>query len=380
MLTISVYFIFNMFLFILSAYLFYRTSPDLMKKKQYVIFKIFIGVFEFYLIANTLWTMQEFDILNMSKGLFKFICFLSFTGVLANLYCFYKFSMTYYGYSGKEKPIYEFFGLLPFLITVIITFVSIWTGWLFYISEDLNIIHGKLYIVLSICAFIYFAIIFVFSFIEMVKSKSPQARRNCITILITVVALLLWVVVDDHFDQVTIIPIAIFSVILVLFTTFQQSSINTDALTQMNNRRKTIEFFSSRLENVSKEAPIYLYMCDVNYFKKINDEYGHLEGDQALVIISDVLKKNINKLGGFAGRYGGDEFILGIRPPQGEEFDANAIIKNINDELKYKCEYHKKPYVLSITFGYVCCFDPKKTFETYVKEADIELYEAKGNR
>ena len=357
----------------MGGYLFIKTTPDLMKKKQYSVFKTFIIVFELYLVANTLWTMQEFDIIKLPKWLFSFVCFVSYATVLLNCFCFYKFSMIYFGYSNKNKPLYEFFGFLPYLITLILLVISTFTGIIYSVDENIKISQGPLYVLLMICGFIYFLIILVSSIVELFRSKSPQAKRNCLTISAVVVFLVAWIVIDDAFDGLTIIPMAIFMVLFSLFIAFQQTSINTDALTGLNNRRRAIEFLSSQISSLSDETPLYLYICDINRFKDINDNYGHLEGDNALVMLADAIKEVVGKIFGFAARYGGDEFIIAIKSTD-VNYDEYDVIRKIDDLVKAKCILLKKTYDITVAFGCVRCSDSTINAETYIKEADDRLY------
>ena len=376
---LSVYFIFNVFLLIMSGYIFVKTSRDLMKQREYTIFKTFVIAFMTYVVINSIWTMQEYDIIQLPKGVFTVICFLSLSSVLFNCLCFYKFTMIYYGYSNKMKPLYEFFGVLPFLVTDLLALISIWTGWVFSVSDDINIIRGPIYHAFTACAGVYFGIILVCSIVSMFKTNSPQARKNCLTLFLLVIFLVSWIIIDDIFDGLTIIPIAIFGVIMVVFTTFQQTGINTDALTQMNNRRKAMEYLTSQLENVSGSSPIYLFIIDINSFKQINDNYGHVEGDNALIIVADAIKEVVSSYHGFGARYGGDEFIIAIKA-QNYIFDSYEVIKNIDTIVKTKCFFYKKPYEINLSYGCTLCNDSTLTIEMYIKEADKLLYESKNRQ
>ena len=372
---LTVYFIFNIFLFCMGGYLFIKTTPDLMNKRSYRVFKIFILAFELYLVFNSLWTLQEFDIINLSKGLFRVVCLFSLLSVLFNAVCFYKFSMIYFGYSNKGKYLYEFFGVLPFLLMVVLLIISLFNGIVFSVSEDIKIVKGPLYNALFICGFFYFAIIIVSSIVETFRKKSPISRKNCITILAVVLFLVIWLVLDDYIEGLTIIPVAIFTVIFTLFIAFQQTSMNTDSLTQMYNRRKATNYLSSQLLSVSYDAPIYLYLCDINHFKEINDNYGHIEGDNALIITANVIKEVVGKVFGFAARYGGDEFIIAIKAPK--DYNELEIIKKIDDSVKTKCNLIGKPYEISISFGCIRCTDSTMPVDVYIKEADDLLYQNK---
>ena len=86
--------------------------------------------------------------------------------------------------------------------------------------------------------------------------------------------------------------------------------IYNDALTGLNNRRRLDQFLEEHLEISSKDRPVSLLLMDVNGFKKINDKFGHIEGDAVLKMVGTVLKLAAADFDAFAARYGGDEFCL----------------------------------------------------------------------
>ena len=155
------------------------------------------------------------------------------------------------------------------------------------------------------------------------------------------------------------------------------SKIYTDALTDMNNRRKVEEYLLSQIESVSELSPLFIYIADVNGFKQINDTFGHIEGDYALVLVSDAIKNAVKRHNGFAARYGGDEFIWAIRPEKDEEYDPEVIAKEMQSALDEACKEKGKKYTLSLCVGYVRCVDRKKTVSDYLNEADKKLYARK---
>ena len=75
-------------------------------------------------------------------------------------------------------------------------------------------------------------------------------------------------------------------------------------------------------------------MIDVDKFKTINDTYGYIEGDFALKVVAESLKKTAAQYGAFAARYGGDEFCI-ILPESGAE--PEEIIKNYKKVVKLLC-------------------------------------------
>jgi diguanylate cyclase (GGDEF)-like protein len=114
---------------------------------------------------------------------------------------------------------------------------------------------------------------------------------------------------------------------------------------------------------------------DINYMKKINDEHGHITGDQSVIAVADAI---VNSIGpdALAVRYGGDEFI--ILSPDTDDAGSEAIRSQIDKNLKSLCRARKIPGKVSVSCGYVIT-DPKsgKTLDEYINEADKVMYAIK---
>lgn len=118
-----------------------------------------------------------------------------------------------------------------------------------------------------------------------------------------------------------LLTIAIFSVIITAFVTVLLRKNNklseqldklatTDELTQLYNRRKIMSLLSERFKVFKREqTPLYLALFDLDYFKKINDIYGHVLGDTVLKAIADCALQELGKQQKI-GRYGGEEFLV----------------------------------------------------------------------
>lgn len=373
-----VYGIFHAFLFILAGYIFFKVTLSFLKKSEYYIFRALIISFWFYLIMNILWTLQEFDVLHMSRGVFTTVCVFSYLGVMFIAFFFYAFTMDHFNFDLGKKSLATMLGLLPITAAFVLLMISLKNGMIFYIDENVHLKMGSAYIALPVCAFMYFAVIARVSIFRLIKTKGKYAKKECIVLLFCVLFLTGWVLLDGIIDRgVTIIPIATYSVINFLFVHMLSSKIYTDALTDMNNRRKAEEYLLSQIESVSELSPLFIYIADVNGFKQINDTFGHIEGDYALVLVSDAIKNAVKRHNGFAARYGGDEFIWAIRPEKDEEYDPEVIAKEMQSALDEACKEKGKKYTLSLCVGYVRCVDRKKTVSDYLNEADKKLYARK---
>ena len=266
--------------------------------------------------------------------------------------------------------------LVPAGITTALIVTSPWTGLVFSLSDKSYFVHEALYLPMLLLASLYLVVVAVVGAVNMVRARTTFGRQANGALFASVLVIILFIVLDGTLSKASILPAAIFAVIVVIFALMQESNINSDALTGMNNRRKADEYLTERLASVSASDPMYLYMGDLNGFKGINDTYGHAEGDVALVLCSNVLKRTIGRYNGFAARFGGDEFLLTWTPGKGAEADPEALVRDVARGLEEASEGH--PYRLHMSMGHVLCDDPSVSLGDYIKRADKMLYERKA--
>ncbi|XOB61242.1 GGDEF domain-containing protein [Campylobacterota bacterium DY0563] len=146
----------------------------------------------------------------------------------------------------------------------------------------------------------------------------------------------------------------------------------TDPLTKLYNRHKIdkeLEIHYASFQN--NNIPFALLMLDLDHFKKINDKYGHQEGDEVLKLFSKILK-NSTRLTDIVGRWGGEEFI--ILYPNSDLNSATKLAKKLHTNLKKSKEMQKYDLTVSIGLGV-----PKKdiSLKDFIKNVDDALYKAK---
>lgn len=107
----------------------------------------------------------------------------------------------------------------------------------------------------------------------------------------------------------------------------------TDALTGIHNRRAFDEHIGQAVAEAGREkCRLSLFMCDIDHFKRFNDEHGHRIGDQALVVVGAILKgfaeemKQLEDRDLFPARYGGEEFVVALANTGKEESEELADI------------------------------------------------------
>lgn len=147
--------------------------------------------------------------------------------------------------------------------------------------------------------------------------------------------------------------------------------VSQDPLTGLLNRRACMV----QVEKMQNEDNFILVMGDIDFFKNVNDNYGHKKGDEVLCFVADSLSELIQE-DGFASRWGGEEFLLGF---QGKVEKIHEKLQNALDKIRdMEFEHEGKTFHVSMTFG-VASYREGETFDEIVRRADELLYYGKEN-
>ena len=152
-----------------------------------------------------------------------------------------------------------------------------------------------------------------------------------------------------------------------------------DELTGLYNRRGLFTFAEQyRMQGIRNASHFLLFFIDLDGLKKINDRFGHKEGDRAIRNAADILRQSFRKSDVIA-RIGGDEFVI-IAPATPIRF-ATSIQRKIEENLKIFNEEKKSDYRLDLSIGYAE-FNPQKeqTTEALLAQADQHLYANKNRK
>lgn len=156
---------------------------------------------------------------------------------------------------------------------------------------------------------------------------------------------------------------------------YLQEKAERDSLTSLLNRAATEDAVEFYLRKCGPESRCAMMVLDIDDFKNINDSYGHLQGDQLLMGIADILQKHTRK-GDVVGRFGGDEFVVFITDTQNDEI----VIKKIHDfatEIRGLSEILHFDLPVSVSFGVTLTARENTTFGEMFYMADKALYMAK---
>ncbi len=149
---------------------------------------------------------------------------------------------------------------------------------------------------------------------------------------------------------------------------------STDKLTQLYNRGKIDEILQGEIENslMAKEC-FGICLLDIDFFKKINDTYGHQAGDRVLVDLAGFLVSH-TRASDYVGRWGGEEFLIIF--PQIKVGDLEVLAEKLRQEIK-ELSFGDLGHI-TVSLG-ITMFQKNDTTESIIKRADEALYKVKNS-
>ena len=264
---------------------------------------------------------------------------------------------------------------LPLVLGLMIPAVNLYNHWMF----DFSPTHAYQRHIMFRVEMWYLLLLSSINSIRLLRhtrGESDPSQRSHLRLTASFPLFILAALILSYAGEaVPVICVAIMVELLCLYMGTIQHQISVDKLTQVNNRQNLIGFMNYKLKN--HEGTLYLLMIDLDYFKSINDTYGHLEGDRALVQLSKVLK---NACGPYLprpyiARYGGDEFIIIM---EGGEKDVETLCGTIRDMLT-ELNRGPNPYDIQVSIG-VAKWQEDMDHKALIAAADAELYKIKRAR
>lgn len=239
--------------------------------------------------------------------------------------------------------------LVPFLSLIIfnavLSVLSIGNNVLFYIDSNNHYTRGIFFNLMV--AISYFFLIYSAIYVLVKRKQIP--KTILMPLILFPIIPTIGGIIQVLFFGVSLIWISMTLSLLIIYINTQNEQIYTDFLTGLYNRRQFDIFIEDKFKNNNGDKTLAGIMIDINHFKSINDNFGHLTGDKALEETAGILKRSVRK-DDFVARFGGDEFIIIL-----EDVDSNtlhSVIDRINENTRTFNHDSANPYEISFSIGY----------------------------
>jgi len=340
----------NLISVVLVALIHYKTS-GLTKMVAQRNFAMAIDAQMVFFVSDTLFAMMFYGVFPQVPALeilAKEVYFMS-----TALLCFYWF--VYFEHL-QESPFVKsrkrvWMSSVLVWIVGILLFINLFTGICFHVDENGTYGRGPLFILLYVFSYAYVFFTCIRAFTRLFKRQYYSQRKMLIKLALFPVAPAIAGIIQFFLPELPVACAALSIATLIIYMDWTDEMISVDPLTHLNNRKMIDYYYEQWQDNKEDNASLYLLMVDANKFKSINDTYGHLEGDKALIRIADAMRLALrgHNRRFIIARYGGDEFVVLIWD------ESEVAIENLKARIGRTLHRLNKeansPYELSVCIG-----------------------------
>ncbi|MBQ8117890.1 MAG: GGDEF domain-containing protein [Lachnospiraceae bacterium] len=254
--------------------------------------------------------------------------------------------------------------------------INWFTGIFFYVDPEGIYQRGTFFVVQYILSYIYILVACSRAFIGLRKKENLAKKKLLFSLVLFPIAPAGAGIIQFVYPQLPVACAALALSTLVLYLNWVDEMISIDPLTRLNNRKQLAYYYEQWSHIQEEDMKMYLLLIDANRFKSINDTYGHIEGDAALVRIADALRLSAGQLKRRTNiaRYGGDEFVMLVWTETSEM--VSGLCEEIQRTLSRMNEEAAADYELTVSIGIAQVF-PEMPLRELIRRADEQMYEAK---
>ena len=330
-----------------------------------------------YMAADSAWALIDGKVIKktgFSMGLINCIVYLLILGA----------SYAWYVYSeARQRDVFkpEKIRSLFFEILIVLSALTMLFGFLlghgYWIDEDGAAQYLPFYLAVMMVPLLFIVTASVKAFIRAGKTENSFEKREFVQAGMYPLVFVIAGILQLTMYRVPVLCFGCVIGILIVYINNLYGMISADPLTQLNNRAQLQRYLSGAVRNLEEDTRLYIIMLDIDRFKTINDTYGHVEGDRALMVVALELKAvcRTEKNRAFISRYGGDEFVMVTRAREEEE--VLNLVRRINLNLEDRVLRDKLQYPIHISAGYAYFLGEGDTPTACLRRADEEMYKEK---
>lgn len=266
--------------------------------------------------------------------------------------------------------------ILPALVMLVLLIANIFNGWVFEISEE-NVYSRNFLFVLS------YAVTYGYLLAGagiLYKNRHRSKRYTYLPVLLFILPVALGSLFQFFFYGIATLWLSAAIGLTSLYISIQTENAYLDRLTGVYNRHYLENYVGVLYKEAAhdfKKKKLAALMIDIDHFKSINDRYGHVVGDEALIRSAQILRASVGKKA-IVARYGGDEFFIILR--EKNEMETALLVGEIQNNCAVSNRIADKDYTISFSIGYTVVDPSVVDKEEFFVRADRAMYAAKRQK
>ncbi len=334
-----------------------------------------ITVLMLYFVAEIFWAIVDGGVIESTRTLLYLSNIFTYLLLSIASYLWYILSEAIQNDKSVENDTNRLILSIPVWISGILCVSAYRTGLVYYVDEQGKLVGGRLYFILVIVPFAYLIAASVKAFYRAF-SKDKYADRNMYFMIgMFPLSPLVLGALQAIYWRVPLLCYGAVVAVYYVYISILDNLISLDPLTQINNRHQMYKYLAKKMRNEDFGMSLFILLVDIDDFKSINEAYGRIEGDRALVRVANAVKSACqgprNRF--FVSRYGGDEFIVVAQ--MAYKAEAIWLSDQIKNNVKRMSSEMSLPYSISVNVG-IAQYDYQApiSIQSFIARADSDLY------
>lgn len=341
------------------------------RQEKQIKFDHVLVIFMLYFLVDCFWAAIVGELMPKTRFTMVVNEFLIYILMGATVYSWLNFVMAYEQVPHRNRPINRFAVIFPFIVSTVTLILQYIIAPQTLINEEHDTLPGFSIYMIAVPDIYVSAVLFYTIRKSRAEESFIEKRKHLYIGFLPLMVSVGGLIQETLFPYVPIYCCTCLILMLIFYIQSIEVRISADPLTSLNNRGQLMRYTTQRANLYVEGRLSVVVMMDIDGFKGINDNFGHAQGDKALVLVAESLKTVINRhsMPSFLGRYGGDEFIMILHPERLEEVDQ--LIAEVREEIRIGCE---AICPLSLSAGYDVLLGEHDSVQSCIQRADKKLY------
>lgn len=357
----------------------YAGLGNTIRRKRFVAAMITLVIF---FLSDAVWYSMDSGLISQNYSVNIILKTIYFLSASFNGYFWFLYFETEMDSVIAKKKKYIYISAIPAVIHIVLCIINVFTGILFFVERpNFRYDRGALFMLQYVIIYTYILTACIQALVLALRPENYVNKARFLMIAFFPILPGIAGMLQLYFWRMPANCIGSTLASVIIYLNAISDQVSLEPLTGINNKRNFITHLERYMNDKDTRGDLYVLIMDMDHFKGINDTYGHMEGDNAIIKVAEILRNSVNaallRSSEYKGkqitfaRFGGDEFVAAL---VGAKEDADFLKTEMKRQLEVYNSASDKEYKLQISIGIAHWSEEMRGVKDFLTKADEELY------